>query len=231
MSRIQAAQLSPDRHGRPDVAHYGSKLLPILYRNVKSGLPGQPQRPSCTVDESHHHRKPLRTPTSCTRCSIARQQRAVREHPKGDPSGSADGVEPKLIARVRHAGRGPEGFLRSGRVAGACSLSVLILCSGHGGQPDELESLIAEALMRDFAFRPKRRNWTATAEQDRRRAHLRGCDPSWTLRLALAAPPTTPPVWVWICQALEGIRHATSLAPFALPGESLVAPGWRVPVL
>src|SRR5512132_1576265 len=26
MSRIQAAQLSPDRHGRPDLAHCGSKL-------------------------------------------------------------------------------------------------------------------------------------------------------------------------------------------------------------
>jgi hypothetical protein len=37
---------------------------------------------------------------------------------------------------------------------------------------DELESPIAEALMRDFAFRPKRRNWTATAEQDRRRARI-----------------------------------------------------------
>jgi hypothetical protein len=39
MSRIQAAQLSPDRHDRLDVAHWGSKLLTdIVSERLKLGL-------------------------------------------------------------------------------------------------------------------------------------------------------------------------------------------------
>ena len=37
---------------------------------------------------------------------------------------------------------------------------------------DELESLIAEALLRDRTFRPKRRDWNETKEQDGRRARI-----------------------------------------------------------
>jgi hypothetical protein len=37
---------------------------------------------------------------------------------------------------------------------------------------EELESLIAEALMRDHTFRPKRRTWSETRSEDERRARL-----------------------------------------------------------
>ena len=37
---------------------------------------------------------------------------------------------------------------------------------------DELESLIAEALIRDHTFRPKRRNWNETMSDDERRARI-----------------------------------------------------------
>lgn len=37
---------------------------------------------------------------------------------------------------------------------------------------EELENLIAEALMRDGTFRPKRRNWNETRSEDERRARI-----------------------------------------------------------
>ena len=37
---------------------------------------------------------------------------------------------------------------------------------------DELERLIAEALLRDGTFRPKRRNWSETRSEDERRARI-----------------------------------------------------------
>jgi hypothetical protein len=36
----------------------------------------------------------------------------------------------------------------------------------------ELEILIAEALLRDSTFRPKRRNWSETRSEDERRARI-----------------------------------------------------------
>lgn len=65
---------------------------------------------------------------------------------------------------------------------------------------EELERLIAEALMRDGAFRPKRRTWTETAEEDERRARiiaaaivafLHGCGLRWE-RLPPLPPHGTP---------------------------------------
>lgn len=65
---------------------------------------------------------------------------------------------------------------------------------------EELESLIAEALLRDPAFRPKRRAWTETAEEDARRARiaaaaivafLHGCGLRWQ-RQPPAEPHRTP---------------------------------------
>lgn len=38
--------------------------------------------------------------------------------------------------------------------------------------PDELESLIAEAPIRDPTFQPKRRNWAETRSDDERRARI-----------------------------------------------------------
>jgi hypothetical protein len=37
---------------------------------------------------------------------------------------------------------------------------------------DELERLIAEALLRDGTFRPKRRTWSETRSEDERRARI-----------------------------------------------------------
>ena len=37
---------------------------------------------------------------------------------------------------------------------------------------EELERLVAEALMRDHTFRPRRRNWNETTEQDERHARV-----------------------------------------------------------
>lgn len=65
---------------------------------------------------------------------------------------------------------------------------------------DELESLIAEALLRDGTFRPKRRDWNATNEQDERRARitaaaivtfLYGCGLRWE-KLPALPPHRTP---------------------------------------
>jgi hypothetical protein len=59
---------------------------------------------------------------------------------------------------------------------------------------DEPESLIVEALMRELTFRPKRRHWSETREQDERRARitaaaivtfLYGCGLRWEKRPAL----------------------------------------------
>lgn len=59
---------------------------------------------------------------------------------------------------------------------------------------DELESLIAEALLRDSTFRPKRRNWNETWEQDERRARItaaRNCHLPLRLRSALGEAPAS----------------------------------------
>ena len=65
---------------------------------------------------------------------------------------------------------------------------------------DELESLIAEALLRDGTFRPKRRTWIETRSEDERRAriiaaaivtYLDRCGLSWEKRPAL--PPHRTP--------------------------------------
>ena len=66
--------------------------------------------------------------------------------------------------------------------------------------PDELENLIAQALMRDHTFRPKRRNWAETRSDDERRAritaaaivaYLYRCGLRWEKRPALS-PHRTP---------------------------------------
>ncbi|MCA0339458.1 MAG: hypothetical protein LCH99_06955 [Proteobacteria bacterium] len=63
----------------------------------------------------------------------------------------------------------------------------------------ELERLIAEALLRDRTFRPKRRTWNETWEQDECRAriiaaaivaHLERCGLRWEKRPALPAHRT-----------------------------------------
>jgi hypothetical protein len=65
---------------------------------------------------------------------------------------------------------------------------------------EELESLIAEALLRDGTFRPKRRNWNETRSEDERRAritaaaivtYLDRCGLYWEKRPAL--PPHRTP--------------------------------------
>jgi hypothetical protein len=64
----------------------------------------------------------------------------------------------------------------------------------------ELESLIAEALLRERTFRPKRRTWSETWEQDEQRAriiaaaivaYLERCGLYWEKRPAL--PPHRTP--------------------------------------
>ncbi len=65
---------------------------------------------------------------------------------------------------------------------------------------DELEDLIAEALLRDPGFCPKRRNWAQAAEQNRLRARicaaaivtfLHDCGLRWS-KLPPAVPHRTP---------------------------------------
>ncbi len=65
---------------------------------------------------------------------------------------------------------------------------------------DELERLIAEALLRDRTFRPKRRTWSETREQDEQRAriiaaaivaYLERCGLRWEKRPAM--PPHRTP--------------------------------------
>jgi len=65
---------------------------------------------------------------------------------------------------------------------------------------DELERLIAEALLREGTVRPRRRTWNETWEQDEQRAriiaaaivaHLERCGLSWEKRPAL--PPHRTP--------------------------------------
>ena len=65
---------------------------------------------------------------------------------------------------------------------------------------EELERLIAEALLRDRTFRPERRDWNATNEQDERRARiiaasivtfLYGCGLRWE-KLPALPPHRTP---------------------------------------
>jgi hypothetical protein len=64
----------------------------------------------------------------------------------------------------------------------------------------ELERLIAEALLRERTFRPKRRTWSETCEQDEQRAriiaaaivaYLERCGLRWEKRPAL--PPHRTP--------------------------------------
>ena len=57
--------------------------------------------------------------------------------------------------------------------AGGCSAYVLVLCSrAWKVTRAELESLIAAALLRERTFRPKRRTWNETWEQDEQRARI-----------------------------------------------------------
>ena len=65
---------------------------------------------------------------------------------------------------------------------------------------EQLENLIAEALMRDGTFRPKRRNWNETMSEDERRARitaaaivtfLYGCGLRWE-KLPALPPHSTP---------------------------------------
>lgn len=65
---------------------------------------------------------------------------------------------------------------------------------------EELESLIAETLLRDRTFRPRRRDWNEAREQDERRARitaaaivtfLYGCGLRWE-KLPALPPHRTP---------------------------------------
>lgn len=81
-------------------------------------------------------------------------------------------------------------------------VAVLFLVYGRHMDVDraELESLIAEALMRDRLFRPARRHWVATHDDDARRARvcaaaivtfLHACGLRWT-RLPSSPTHRTP---------------------------------------
>ena len=78
---------------------------------------------------------------------------------------------------------------------------------------EELENLIAEALMRDGTFRPKRRNWNETMSEDERRARISRRDrhlPLW-MRPALGEAAGT-------AAAQHTGRVKRNLSPFLTEG-------------
>jgi hypothetical protein len=103
---------------------------------------------------------------------------------QGDPSGSADWWSPSSSPACATPPQ-PRGFPEaSGPRSGACSLSVLALCSGHGGQPGRAGEPDRGSADAGFRISPE----AAQLDRDGRTGTTPG-DPSWTLRLALAAPP------------------------------------------